>query len=219
MDRTQALLALIPAAYVVGSIPFGLIVGLAKGTDPRTAGSKNIGATNVGRLLGVKFFLLVFLLDMLKGALPTAAAGAVLHFHAADRTGYLLWVLVGFAAMLGHMFSCFLKFKGGKGVATSMGVMLGIFPFFTVAGLVGVVVWLIGFGLTRIVSVGSIAAATAFPVAYVLIGHARGWPILQTQLPLLVFAILVPVLIIYKHRANISRLLSGTELRAGHKSL
>src|SRR3712207_4017573 len=132
---------LVPVAYLLGSVPFGLIVGRAKGVDPRTSGSGNIGATNVGRLLGGKFFALVFVLDLLKGLLPMIAAGLVLGFRAEDRTGYLLWLLVGFAAILGHMFSAFLKFKGGKGVATSAGVMLGLWPYFTLPGLVGAAVW------------------------------------------------------------------------------
>src|SRR6187399_560216 len=96
----KILLALIPVAYLVGSVPFGLIVGLARGVDVRQAGSGNIGATNVGRLLGGKFFALVFLLDVLKGMVPVLAAGAVLHFRAGDWLSYLLWLLVGFAAIV-----------------------------------------------------------------------------------------------------------------------
>src|SRR5258706_11074153 len=128
------LLALIPLAYFAGAIPFGLIIARTQGIDPRTAGSGNIGATNVGRLLGGKFFAIVFILDLLKGLLPTLAADAILarfRGNAADYRAedYLLWLLVGFAAICGHMFSVFLKFKGGKGVATSAGVILGVYPF------------------------------------------------------------------------------------------
>src|SRR5580658_2649420 len=97
------LLAFIPAAYLAGSVPFGLVVGLARGIDPRKAGSGNIGATNVGRLLGGRFFALVFTLDLLKGLLPTLAAGAVLHFpRGADPLSYVLWLLVAFATIIGH---------------------------------------------------------------------------------------------------------------------
>src|SRR3954468_5810698 len=127
MTTRQLLLCLIPFAYLVGSIPFGLIVGLSKGIDPRKAGSNNIGATNVGRLLGGKFFALVFFLDMLKGLLPMLAAGFALQWRAQSQIHYILWLLVGFAAIAGHMFSIFLKFKGGKGVATGAGVALGVF--------------------------------------------------------------------------------------------
>jgi len=211
MNRTQALLALIPAAYVVGSIPFGLIVGRAKGIDPRTAGSKNIGATNLGRLLGKKYFFIVFVLDLLKGAIPTLAAGVLLNFTVENRLACLLWVLVAFAALLGHMASLFLKFKGGKGVATSAGVLLGVFPYFTLPGLAAVVVWGLVFGLVRYISAASIFGAAAFPLLYLLLAALRHWPILDAQLPFLIFSLLIPALIIYKHRANISRLRSGAQ--------
>ncbi len=213
MAPDQILLALIPLAYLIGSIPFGLIVGKAKGVDPRKAGSGNIGATNIGRLLGGKFFALVFTLDLLKGALPVLAAGAILGFHADDRRTCLLWILVGYAAILGHLFSLFLNFKGGKGVATSAGVLLGFFPYFTFAGLAAIVIWIAVFYFTRYVSVASMLGAIAFPVVYASLGVARGWPIFSSQLPLLVFAILIPAMIIYKHRGNISRLIAGTENR------
>src|SRR6185436_3515343 len=106
MART--LLILIPIAYLIGSIPFGLIVGLARGVDPRTAGSGNIGATNVARLLGRKFFFVVFFLDILKSLIPMAIASGIVNRVPADEhdwTMYLLWLLVGFAAVMGHMFS------------------------------------------------------------------------------------------------------------------
>jgi glycerol-3-phosphate acyltransferase PlsY len=217
MTRDQILMALIPIAYLIGSIPFGLIVGKAKGIDPRTTGSGNIGATNLGRLLGGKFFALVFGLDFVKGALPVAAAGAVIGFHVDDRWTCLLWILVAAAAVVGHVFSIFLKFKGGKGVATSAGVLFGIFPYFTIAGIVAVIVFLIAFRVTRFISVGSILGSSAFPLAYVAIGMIWHWPILGAQLPFLCFAILVPALIVHKHRANIARLRSGTEPRFTRK--
>src|SRR5688572_33095205 len=124
MITNGQLTVLVPLAYVLGSVPFGLIVGLARGIDPRKAGSGNIGATNVGRLLGGKFFALVFALDLLKGLLPALAASWIVHRRGevADWRTYALWLLVGFAAIAGHMFSAFLRFKGGKGVATSAGV-------------------------------------------------------------------------------------------------
>src|SRR3954462_14449548 len=99
MTTRQLLLCLIPFAYLVGSIPFGLIVGLAKGIDPRKAGSNNIGATNVGRLLGGKFFALVFTLDMLKGLIPTSVAAGLYHGATLTETDFVLWLLVGFATI------------------------------------------------------------------------------------------------------------------------
>jgi glycerol-3-phosphate acyltransferase PlsY len=214
MTPARLLIALmIPAAYLLGSIPFGLVVGLWRGIDPRKAGSGNIGATNVGRLLGGRYFALVFLLDMLKGMIPMLIAAVVLRNHVPSATDYLLWLGVGLAAILGHMFSIFLGFKGGKGVATSAGVMLGMFPYFTYPGLAAIGAFIVLFMLTRYVSVGSMGAAIFFPVAYLAIGRTLGWDILGAQLPLLVFAVLVAVLIVYKHRGNIARLMAGTENR------
>src|SRR5258708_1019674 len=160
------LLGLIPAAYLAGSVPFGLIVGRARGIDPRKGGRGNIGATSVGRLLGVKFFAIVFTLDVLKGLLPMLAAAWVVRRYVAepDALVYLLWLLVGFAAIMGHMFSCFIGFKGGKGVATSTGVVLGLFPYYTLAGLIAMGVWIVLFLALRYVSVASIVAAVVFPV-------------------------------------------------------
>jgi glycerol-3-phosphate acyltransferase PlsY len=215
MSPTQQVALLAPTAYLLGSVPFGLIVGKAKGVDPRKAGSGNIGATNVGRLLGKKFFALVFVLDLLKGLIPMLAAAVVLRREMPTRQIYVLWLAVGFAAIVGHMFSVFLGFKGGKGVATSTGVLLGLWPYYTIPGLVGALIWIISFKTWRYVSLASILGAGLFPVAYIAIGLALGWDVFVAQLPLLIFAVIVAALIVYKHRSNIARLRAGTELRAG----
>ncbi len=211
----QNLLLLIPVAYLVGSVPFGLLVGKARGIDVRTAGSGNIGATNVGRLLGGKFFALVFLLDMAKGLVPMLIAGAVLQFQAADAISYLLWLAVGFASIFGHMCSLFLGFKGGKGVATSAGVVLGLFPYFTIPGLVALGLFAIVFWRSRIISLSSIVAATAFPLLYLAFALTRNWRPFDEQLPLLIFSLLMATMIIVRHRSNIARLRAGTEHRFG----
>jgi glycerol-3-phosphate acyltransferase PlsY len=216
MTPEVQLMILIPIAYLVGSIPFGLIVGLAKGVDPRKGGSGNIGATNVARLLGKKWFFVVFTLDMCKSLVPMLIASAIAHDIPEAERGwaiYLLWLLVGFAAVLGHMFSVFLRFTGGKGVATSAGVMLGLWPYFTWPGAIAISVFIVVFYVWRYISLGSIVAAATVPVAYLLIGQARGWPVFRSQLPLLVFAVVMALLIIYKHRTNIARLRAGTENR------
>src|SRR5256885_8735346 len=127
------LLALIPLAYFAGAIPFGLIIGKSKGIDPRKAGSGNIGATNVARLLGGKYFALVFSLDLLKSLLPMLAGYIILrraHLTSDQLDSKLLlaWLLVGFAAIVGHMFPIYIGFQGGKGVATSAGLILGLCP-------------------------------------------------------------------------------------------
>ncbi|WP_428937169.1 glycerol-3-phosphate 1-O-acyltransferase PlsY [Fontivita pretiosa] len=216
---TNWLIILIPVAYLLGAIPFGLIVGLAKGVDPRKAGSGNIGATNVGRLLGGRYFVIVFSLDLLKGLLPTLAAAWILHVawitHHKPPTArdYILWLLVGFAAILGHIFSIFLGFKGGKGVATATGVALGVFPYFTLPLIIAATAFFAVFKLTRIVSLASICAALVMPLAYIAIGWAMGWSVFGSQLPLLIFATLIAAMIIYRHRSNIARLRAGTESR------
>src|SRR2546423_1229128 len=137
MTRYQILLScLIPAAYFIGSVPFGLMVGLARGIDVRKGGSGNIGASNVGRLLGRRWFAVVFTLDFLKGLVPALVAAIFVHRsgHPPQLLDCVLWLLVAFATIVGHMFSLFLRFKGGKGVATSAGVLFGVFPYFTIPG-------------------------------------------------------------------------------------
>ena len=209
IEADLALLAI--AAYFVGSIPFGLIVGKAKGIDPRTQGSGNIGATNVGRLLGGKFFALVFTLDLLKGMLPMLAGAYLVRNFDLQSKPYLLWMLVGAGAIAGHLFPIYLKFKGGKGVATSAGVLLGLWPFYTLPAFVVIGIFLLVFLISRTVSLGSIIGSLAFAPTYALFGWWQGWPIVGKQLPLLIFAIVMSLMITWKHRANIQRLLAGTE--------
>ena len=217
MTTAHALLTgMIPAAYVLGSIPFGLLIARTRGIDPRKAGSGNIGATNVGRLLGKKFFAIVFVLDMLKGLVPTLSAAIVIHFSrtagaAPTRTDYLLQLLAGFAAIVGHLCSMFLGVKGGKGVATSAGVILGVFPYFTAATLIGGLIFGLILWTTRYMSLASMAGAIGFGAGYFALALVFHWPLLTDQLPLLIFAILIPLAIIYKHRGNIARLRAGTE--------
>jgi len=207
---------LIVASYFLGSVPFGLIVGLSKGIDPRKAGSGNIGATNLGRLLGGKYFSIVFTLDLLKSFVPMLLAGWLLH-RAGVLAGvestryYLLWLLVGFASVIGHMFSIFLKFKGGKGVATSAGLMLGLYPYYTLPAVAAILTWGAVFMIWRYVSLASMCGAVVFPLAYLAVGLAKRWPVFGQQMPLLLFGLLVAGLVVYKHRSNIARLRAGTE--------
>lgn len=221
MTIAQQLMILAAGSYFVGAIPFGLIVGRMRGVDIREHGSKNIGATNAGRVLGRKFFWIVFVLDLLKGFFPVLAASMLVgRVPTSERTAFihLLWVGVGAAAMLGHVFPIYLKFKGGKGVATSLGIVLGLWPFFTLAGLLAAGVF-VGVALvSKYVSLSSITAAIAFPIFYVVISLQRGWDVFGSQLPLLLVASAIAVLIVVRHRANISRLLAGTENRIGGKA-
>ena len=208
--------------YLLGSIPFGLLIGLARGVDVRRHGSGNIGSTNVGRVLGRRWGLLSFFLDVAKGLVPVWYAGVHLreaYGVAADEALPVLvqlgWLLVGAGCILGHMFSVYLGFRGGKGVATSLGVVLGIWPYFTLTGLVAFAVWVAIWGVWRYVSLASLGAAVAFPVVFlVLIGRVPKWHVGELW-PLVVFGGLMAVLVIVRHRGNIGRLLAGTESRGG----
>jgi glycerol-3-phosphate acyltransferase PlsY len=216
MPTLQQLLLLAVVSYFLGAIPFGLLVGLAKGIDPRKAGSGNIGATNVARLLGGKFFALVFTLDLLKSLIPMLIGHALLRranltSDQLDAKLLLSWLLVGFAAILGHMFPIYIRFKGGKGVATSAGLILGLWPYYTLPALIALGVFIVVFFTWRYVSLGSIASALSFPLAYIIFALINRWPLTHQQLPLLIFAIIVAALIVYKHRTNIARLRAGTE--------
>ena len=214
MSPLAQLALLVPVAYLAGSVPFGLLVGLAKGVDVRTAGSGNIGATNVARVLGhKKWFWAVFVLDLGKSLVPMLVGAAILGGRGKTAAEYALWLGVGFAAVLGHMFSVFLRFKGGKGVATSAGVLLGLWPYFTVPGVIAIGVFVVVFMAWRYISLASIVAAGLFPVTYVTVGLARGWPVFAEAWPLLIFAVLIAGLVVFRHRTNIARLRAGTEAK------
>jgi glycerol-3-phosphate acyltransferase PlsY len=208
------LLILIVVAYFIGSIPFGLLVGWTRGIDVRRAGSGNIGASNVGRLLGKRYFWGVMSFDLIKSLLPMLAAKYVTAGTTPCPLMFGLWLGVGFAALLGHMFSIYLKFKGGKGVASSAGIMLGLYPYLTLPGAVTIATFVIFYLATRYISVGSIAAAIMFPVSYLGFTFASGAR-LSEQWPLLAFSVVISALVIIKHRGNIARLRAGTENRMG----
>jgi glycerol-3-phosphate acyltransferase PlsY len=198
-------------AYLVGSLPFGfLIARYVAGVDIRKSGSGNIGATNVARVLGKKLGIAVLVLDCLKGALPTLILPVVLSDSATFRLH--LAVLSGAAAILGHMFPCWLKFRGGKGVATALGVALALDPSSTPLSTgAALLVFVVCVALTRIVSLGSILAACTF--CGVELWQLRPSPFGDETWSLAAFSTLVPLLIILRHRSNLARLLRGTEPR------
>ena len=212
------LLGLAVVAYFVGSIPFGLLMGKWRGVDLRRHGSLNIGATNTGRVLGRRYGYAALVLDVLKSALPTAAASALV-LALTDPPGrtaltFLLWVGVGASAVAGHIFPIFAGFKGGKGVAAGLGMLLGLWPYATVPGLVAVAAYAAIRFATGYVSVGSLLGSAAAPLSWLLIGLWRGWDVLGRQLPIGVVLFAVATMIWWRHRANIARLLTGSELRA-----
>ncbi len=180
--------------------------------DLRHSGSGNVGATNVGRVLGRPWGYLCFVLDAAKGFFPVLAAGMWLRPAEGypDQAAQAAWLLVACGAICGHVFNPYLRFRGGKGVATGLGVVLGVWPYFTVPGAVALALWVIVTLASRYVSVGSIAAAAAFVPLVAGWCAFRGWPLGELW-PLLAFAAAMVTLIILRHWGNIGRLVKGTE--------
>lgn len=187
-------------AYLLGGIPFGVIVTRAKGVDIFKVGSGNPGATNVSRAVGKPLGALVFILDVFKGVIPTLVARATIHHDFKGVHAQAWWFVVGLAAVLGHCYSPFLRFRGGKGIATSLGVGLGASPV-VAASAFGV--FLVAFAFTKFVSIASILAAISGPIF--------GWVFPNQAWELILVYGLLAVFIIVKHRANIARLVKGTE--------
>ena len=210
-----AFLILIIAAYLLGSVPFGVIIASAHGKDLRSIGSGNIGATNVARALGRKWAYICFALDVLKGLLPMLIAKSLVH--ETTLAALSLWLAAGCAAIIGHVFPIYLKFKGGKGVATSVGVILGLYPYYTLPGIIAFLVWLIFLLIWRYVSLASIAASLAFPIALIAtIAFNDNWHFTQLW-PIIIVALAMPLLVIIRHVENIKRLLEGSEAKVLQK--
>lgn len=196
------LLPWLAASYLLGSIPTSyLTVRLIKGQDLRSLGSGNLGATNLFRVLGWKYAVPVALFDMLKGAVPVLLFAP--RAGGSDSTA----ILLGLAAITGHVFSIFVGFKGGKGVATGAGVVLGLAPW---AFLVALATWALIVKMSGYVSLGSIVASGILPLA-VYILHPERRPLVW------VFGVLAGAILLL-HRANIQRLLAGTENRFGRRA-
>ena len=183
-------------SYLLGSVPSGLIIGKLSGLDVRNAGSGNIGATNVARLLGKTGGLLTLVADMAKGLIPVLAVQQM-------GLGDPIAALVGIAAFVGHLYPVFLNFKGGKGVATGFGVLLGLAPL--AATILLVIFAAVAFS-TRIVSLSSMVTAVAAPLLLWLFYYSPTYIMMAT---------LMAIMIVFRHYANIQRLLNGTEPRFG----
>jgi len=198
-------------SYLVGSIPTAYIFGrLIKGEDIRKFGSGNVGATNALRLLGNGWGAIVLALDILKGVLPVIILANIIGPKTALAPDFFC-ILIGISCICGHNWTIFLKFKGGKGVATSLGVLIGLSA--KIAGLkiiLGLVIfiWLITFILSRIISLSSITAALSFPLLTLL--FRQSWPIV-------IIGLLLSIFIVFRHRPNIKRILEGKEPRLNFK--
>ena len=211
-SQLASAVGLLLAAYLIGSIPFSLLIARwVGGIDLRQHGSGNVGATNVARTLGLKWGLLALFCDALKGLLPTWGLPLVL-FDGGTAEGHAQ-VAAGLAAIVGHMFPCWLGFRGGKGVATALGVVCVLGWQATLAAFV---VFAVVFAASRIVSLSSMLAALTFAVAEL----ALLWPapFSADHWSRGAFALAVPALIIFRHRANIGRLIRGEEARLSRKS-
>jgi len=203
-------LVIVILCYLIGSFPSGYLVGKSQGIDIRQHGSGNIGATNVLRVMGKKWGYLVFFCDSLKGFIAVKTGVWLAASAGGDTT--LAGVLAGIFCIIGHNYTVWLHFRGGKGIATSIGVLLAIVPIVIV--LVILIVWVAVFFVWKYVSLASICAALSLPVAvlalFPFVGHGNYWV-------LLVFSLIVAALAVWRHRSNIDRLLHGKENRFGTK--
>lgn len=206
MDILQAVYVA-ALSYLAGSVPTAYIAGyLVKGVDIRTVGSGNVGASNAMRLLGKRWGVAVLLFDALKGLVPVLL---VQHtFFAADAAVQRYAMASALAAMVGHVFPVWLAFRGGKGVATGLGVMTALIP---VAVAIAVPVFVLVVAVTRYISLGSIVSALVLPAAFFIDHDLSGSP------ELFLFVCLACLFVIYKHKSNIKRIVAGEENRLGQK--
>ena len=200
-----ALLAIV-LSYLGGAIPAGYVAGKLKGIDIREHGSGNIGFTNALRVMGVGSGVVVLLADVGKGVVAVLAISQLGAIQPNELTPYIRELCGGFA-MIGHVWTVFLKFRGGKGVATSLGIFTSLF---WQAGLISLAVWIVIVAITRYVSLGSILLCTAFCVACFTTGGQYVWGIR-------ILALVVTVIVIYRHKGNIQRLIRGEERKFGQR--
>jgi len=207
------MLWLIPfLGFLSGSIPFGLILGKLKGIDIREHGSGNIGATNVFRTLGKKIGITCLLLDFIKGFVPVLIATKLTPDSTSGQT---IEVVTALVAILGHNYSPWIGFKGGKGIATSAGALTALMP---VGVLLLIIVFVVVTKITKYVSVGSIATAISLPLVFLLGSSLYGkFPHGDWNKPLFVFSLIAGAMAVWKHRTNIVRLRAGTEHKIGQK--
>jgi len=199
------LLAII-LSYLAGAIPAGVIAGKLKGINIREHGSGNIGFTNVLRVMGAGPGAVVLLADVGKGVLAVLAISQLGTIQSNELTPYIRELCGGFA-MIGHVWTVFLKFRGGKGVATSLGIFTSLF---WQAGLISLAVWIVIVTITRYVSLGSILLCVAFCVACFVVGGQYIWG-------MRIMALIVTIIVIYRHRGNIQRLIKGEERKFGQR--
>ena len=204
MENVLVWVCWLGGAYLVGAIPFGFLIGRMRGVDVRTVGSKNIGATNVFRTVGKKWGLLAFFCDVMKGFIPTLAASIFLA-NSQRLTANSFPLCVAIACVVGHMLTPYMKFRGGKGVATAFGALIALMP--ATVGM-AFALFAIVFACSHYISLGSCTAATALAVMVWIpfLDHAG-----YRDLPLCILVTLIAAFIVWKHRSNIGRLVRGEE--------
>ena len=207
---------LIIGSYLLGSVPFAMIIAKCHGKDLRNIGSGNIGTTNLSRACGKKWAYLCFTLDAAKGMVPMLIAKMLISNL--NPASLLIWFVVGFAAVMGHIFPVYLKFNGGKGAATSFGVAVGLWPYYSIGAAAALVTWITVVSITRYVSLASITGSIVFPITLIVaVIFYPDWTFADLW-PLLIAATLIPVTVTMSHRENIKRLLAGTENKVRKKN-
>jgi acyl phosphate:glycerol-3-phosphate acyltransferase len=204
------LVVVLAGSYLLGSIPFGYLIGRIAGVDVRKTGSGNVGATNVLRVLGKRYGYPVFVLDFLKGfgAVKISmlfATGASPDWNSSEMFG----IIAAVSSVVGHSYPPWLKFKGGKGVATSAGAL---FALTAIGGLIGLAIWIVIFCLTRYVSVASVTAALVLPIVILVISRRN-----EGVKGIFYFSVCAAAVVIWRHRSNLFRLMRGTEPRFTRK--
>lgn len=189
-------------SYLIGAIPTGFLLARRKGIDIRKVGSGNIGATNVYRCVGKSWGILTFILDFLKGYLPAALFPLMVRHQASELSGVTLSLICGCLAVVGHNWPVYLRFRGGKGMATSAGALFGFAPLIMLIGLIS---WLVCFAASRYVSLASIFAALVIAVS--------SWRVYSENMLVPAALSVMSVIVIWRHQSNIKRLLAGTEHR------
>lgn len=204
------LAAILVGSYLLGSVPFGYLAGRLAGLDIRKLGSGNVGATNVVRVLGKKYGYPAFALDFLKGfgtvkISMLMATGRPPGWNSPEIFG----IAAAISCVIGHLYPVWLKFKGGKGVATSAGALFALTP---IGGLIGVAIWIVIFCITRYVSVASVTAAVVLPLVILVLSWRN-----ENARAIFYFSVCIAAVVIWRHRSNLSRLVRGTEPRFTRK--
>lgn len=204
------LVVVLVGSYLLGSIPFGYVIGRIAGVDIRRTGSGNVGATNVVRVLGKRYGYPVFVLDFLKGFGAVKISRLLATGPPPDwNSPELFGIVAALSSIVGHSYPPWLKFKGGKGVATSAGAL---FAITAVGGLVGLAIWMAIFWLTRYVSVASVTAALVLPVVILVISRRN-----ESAKAIFYVSVFAAAVVIWRHRSNLSRLMRGAEPRFTRK--